>query len=258
MTSPVRPHVVTRDSPAQVADAVAIALLEELRLRSNTPGRSPVHVVLTGGSVAALVHRSLRMLLAQAPDEVDWARVHFWWGDERWVSRDDAERNERQAREDLLDALELPAENLHPMPACPPNTSPHDAQTLEAAAASASHEVRNRAPETWDLVMLGTGPDGHVASLFPGQHHGIEPLPEVVAVPDSPKPPPARLSMSYPRLAATELCWVFATGAAKADAVNHAYLRGGLPLGAVTAGVQRGGGRVTWYLDAEAAPPGSG
>ena len=263
MTSPIRPRLVIRPSPTKVADTVAAALLEELHIRSSARDGRPVHVVLTGGTVASLVHRRLAQVLGTDDQDagpgaewgIDWSNVHFWWGDERWLAPDDADRNEGQARRDVLDALPVPATNLHPMPALPWGVAPEDAERLQAAALAATHEMHAHAPATWDIVMLGTGPDGHVASLFPGQHHGLDHAPEVVAVPDSPKPPPERLSMSYPRLAATELCWVFATGLAKADAVAHAYQGGGLPLGTVTAAVHRGGGRATWYLDAEAASP---
>lgn len=245
--TPPTVHVVVRPTPAEVAAAVADRLHALLATLSTS--RARVDVVLTGGSVASLVHRALATRHAAAPDgsspSVRWESLHLWWGDERFVAADDHDRNLRQAQHDLLDHLPLPLENLHPFPAAQPGTD------LTGAATRAAQEL-TRAPARWDLVMLGAGPDGHVASLFP-DHEDAELFGDVVAVRNSPKPPPLRLSLSGSRLARTNRLWVFATGTAKADAVARARNGDDLPLAAVTTGAATAEAEVVWFLDDEAA-----
>lgn len=182
--------------------------------------QSQVHVALTGGTVgiaslAALGNHALR-------DTVDYSRVHFWWGDERFVSVDSRDRNALQAREALLSKITVPEENIHEFP------SLVDGLGLDEAAIVFNAEVAKHTdasrPFSFDLVFLGMGPDGHVASLFPDHAVGLDAQgPLVVAEHNSPKPPPERLSFSYSALNAAKQVVFVVAGADKAEAVADAF-----------------------------------
>ena len=168
-------------------DDLAVAVAGELVARlvdAQVDGGVP-QIALTGGSVADAVHRELTRLSEESETggEVDWSRVVIWWGDERFVEPASPDRNERQAREAFLDQVDVDPANVHPMP------STESAETAEAGAAAYGEELRTHGSGTFEIVMLGLGPDAHVASLFPG-YPQLD-LDEVaVAVHDSPKPPP--------------------------------------------------------------------
>ena len=246
-------EVLTHRSVELLAPAVAARLVTRL-VDVQSSGRVP-SVVLTGGSVADAVHQAVAT--SPARDAVDWRRAELWWGDERFVAADSEERNDRQARRVLLDDLPLDAARVHPMP-CDDGSADVDA----AAAQYAAELARAAAPEdhgdvpTFDLVMLGMGPDGHVASLFPEAPALYEER-TVVGVRGSPKPPPIRISMTLPTLNRGREVWFLVTGEANARAVRLA-LGGAGTMQLPAAGV-RGTSRTLWFLDAEAAsqlPPG--
>ena len=141
-------------------------------------------MVLTGGRIAAAVYRAVRD--SPARDAVDWSRVDFWWGDERFLPAGHPERNETQARAALLDALPVDPARVHPMP---PSDGP-DGADPEAAAARYADELAAAAPghrraAPLRLVLLGVGEDGHVASVFPEHPVAYETRP-VAAVRGSP------------------------------------------------------------------------
>lgn len=225
-------------TPSALAAAVADALVARL-LQVQGQGRVP-SVVLTGGSVSREVHRALR----DRGTAVDWSKVEVWWGDERYVARDSEDRNAGQARADLLDHVPVDAVRVHEMPA---DDGAHP--SLDAAAASYDAELKRavvgRSP-WFDVVMLGIGPDGHCASLFPGfpQVHAAE---AVVAVEDSPKPPPRRVSLGMSALGNTGEVWFVAAGAEKAPAVAASRAGGDVDL--TPAAQPRGLDRTVWWLD---------
>lgn len=198
--------VVLADKDAvvqSVADGVARLLVE------LTASRERVDVCLTGGSVGIAVLAAL----AQHPDLQNAAidRVHWWWGDDRFVPADSDERNEKQAREALLDVLGVSESNINALAA-----SDEDL-TLDQAAFAATAELETAPP--FALTLLGLGPDAHVASLFPG-HPGVqETAAGAIAVRDSPKPPPERISLTLTTINASERVWIAAAGNDKADAV---------------------------------------
>ncbi len=242
-----RTVVVHRD-PEVVAAAVAARLLTRLVDVQQT-GRVP-SIILTGGGIARSVHRAVRDTPARAA--VDWRRLDVWWGDERFVPAGDAERNEAQAREDLLDALPLDAERVHPMAA---SDGPY-ADVDAAANAYAAELARAATPEdhgdvpTFDVLMLGMGPDGHVASLFP-EHPACYDERAVVGVRGSPKPPPLRVSLTFGTLARAREVWFLVAGAEKAGATRMAL--GGAGHLQVPAAGPRGLDRTLWMLDSAAA-----
>ena len=235
------PLVLRHRDAGELAGAVAARLVTVL-VDAQAEGRVP-SVVLTGGSVARAVHRAIRDSAAR--DAVDWSRVDVWWGDERFVPAGDPERNEAQAREDLLDAVSVTWGRVHPMAA---SDGPFGDDV--DAAAQGYAELLAASDEPFDVLMLGMGPDGHVASLFPG-HPGLADQRPALPVRDSPKPPPVRISMSFPTLARAGQTWFLVTGEAKASAARRAMA--GADRDRIPAAGVRGRDRTIWFLDADAA-----
>jgi 6-phosphogluconolactonase len=205
-------------------------------------------VVLTGGSSGIGVLAAINA--SPARDSIDWSRVSIWWGDERWVPRDHADRNELQAREALLDHVPLEAANVHPFPAS------DDGLDLDAAAISYADELRAAADEgsafpRLDITFLGVGPDGHIASLFPHLAGIREADASVIAVRNSPKPPSERLSLTRTVLNASERVWLVLAGADKASALGLA-LAGASRDEVPVAGI-KGRLNTDFFVDSEAA-----
>jgi 6-phosphogluconolactonase len=185
-----------------------------------------------------------------AHTSIDWSRVHFWWGDERWLPGGDAERNDEQARVAFLDALDLPTENLHPFPAADSGLD-HDAPAEAYAAELSAHGADGLPHPIFDITFLGVGPDGHIASLFP-HRSGIQVTDRtVIAVRNSPKPPPERLSLTRPVINASQRVWMVLAGADKASALGLA-LAGASRDEVPVAGI-KGRRRTVFFVDADAA-----
>jgi 6-phosphogluconolactonase len=233
--------------------AATVAARTITALLDAQAARGVAHVVLTGGTIGIGTLASL----ATAPgrDAVDWTNVHIWWGDERFVPEDDGDRNQRQAREALLGVLTLDPAKVHAMP---PSGGDFD-DDVDAAAADYARELVDAAEgDAWapafDVLMLGVGPDGHIASLFPGLP-GIGVTNEgAIGVTDSPKPPPTRISMTLPVLNGARQVWLIAAGEGKAEAVAKA-LAPDLEPGELRlpAGQVRGSQATLWLLDRAAA-----
>ena len=190
-----------------------------------------------------------------ARDALDWSRVHVWFGDERFLPDGDPERNETQAREALLDHVPLDPAKVHAMPpvggACGDDV--HVAADLyrqelaDHAGASAEQGV-----PMFDVLLLGIGPDAHVASLFPGLPGVRETGTTVVGVEGSPKPPPERVSLTLPALDSATEIWFVACGSDKAEAVARAMQVDADPSD-VPASAPRGRAVTRWLLDESAA-----
>ncbi len=189
MTEHDRGDLVVLPDPAALADEGARRFGALAQAATQAGGRFTV--ALSGGSTPrALYERLARPPLSAA---VDWGNVHIFWGDERFVPPDDPESCFRMAREALLDHVPIPAANIYPVPTV--GGAPE-----VAASAYAETVVALFGAETprFDLILLGMGPDGHTASLFPGHPEVVAPSGAlVVAVHDAPKPPPTRISFTY-------------------------------------------------------------
>ena len=238
--------VVVRDAEV-LADAVAARLLTHLV--DAQARRGTASVVLTGGGVGIAVLAAVRR--SGARHAVDWRRVDLWWGDERFVAADDPERNERQAREALLDHLDLDPAREHPMGA----RSGPDGDDADAAAARYADELRRAAPADhevppFDVLLLGIGPEGHTASIFPESPAAHDER-LVVGVHGCPKPPPTRVSLGFAALNAAREVWFVVAGADKAPMVAVA-LGGAGPVQVPAAGVT-GRSDTVWLLDEAAA-----
>jgi 6-phosphogluconolactonase len=240
--------VIVHGEPDVLAEAVAARLI--IRLVDAQAARGVAAVVLTGGRIAAKVH--LAVAGSPAVDAVDWSRVDFWWGDERFLPAGHPDRNETQAQDLLLDAVSADPARIHPMP---PSDGP-DGPDPEAAAARYAQELaRSAQPGSerlphFDVLLLGVGEDGHVASVFPEHPAAYETRP-VAAVRGAPKPPPVRITLTPPAINTAEEVWLVASGPDKADAVGMA-LSGAGPVQVPAAGVQ-GVSRTLWLLDRDAA-----
>lgn len=217
---------LARDVAGRLTERIA-AIQAEVR----TPS-----LVLTGGTIAIEIYRQL------GAATVDWSNIDFYWGDERFVPEGHPDRNDQQAKDAFLDRLDVPAARIHSMPA-------HDC-ALSAREAAATYE-RGLPEKRFDLVLLGMGPDGHIASLFPGFAQLHEAEHKVVEVFDSPKPPPVRLSLTMPTLNHADSVWFLVSGEGKAEAVARALGTGTL-VDTPATGVQ-GRRETLWLLDAAAA-----
>jgi len=207
-----------------------------------------VHIVLTGGGAGIGILRSINE--SEARDSIDWARVHVWWGDERWVPHDHPDRNEKQARDALLDHVALSPAHIHPFPA------PGDVDDLDAAAVAHAAELAGAAPDhatvpVFDITFLGVGPDGHIASLFPGASGIRVRDASVISVRNAPKPPPERLSLTLPAINSSDRIWLALSGSDKASALGLALAGAATPD--VPAAGARGTKRTVFFVDKAAA-----
>ncbi|MEJ6554131.1 6-phosphogluconolactonase [Microbacterium esteraromaticum] len=238
--------VVVEETPAALAARVADRFITRLQARTRN-GRI-AHVCLTGGSMGGAV------LAATAQDartaDIDWSLVHFWWGDERFVERDDPDRNSLQSRRALLDHIAVPAENVHEVAA------PRDGLTLDEAAAAYAAELARFPSDHGDwpsfaVCFLGVGPDGHIASLFPDRSEVTVTDAAALPVRDSPKPPPERVTLTRPVLNSSKRVWLVLTGADKASALGLALA--GASYASVPAAGAKGRRRTVYFVDEAAA-----
>ena len=208
-------------------------------------------IVLTGGGIGTAVLEAT----AHNPgrDTVDWAHVEFWWGDERYLPSGNPDRNDTGARSALLDHIGVDPQHVHAMQGPDLSTSPeasaeHYANLLRAHALAEDHyEV-----PAFDVVLLGIGPDTHIASLFP-EHPALRVTDRSTAsVRNSPKPPPTRVTLTLPAINAASEVWLLASGTEKAEAVRLALDPAADVLQVPAAGVA-GRDRTRFLIDEAAA-----
>ena len=223
------PSVLVHRDQEVLAKAVAARLVT--RLVDVQSARGGAHVVLTGGGVGTAT--LAEVAATPAHDAVDWDHLDIWWGDERFLPSGHEERNETGARRALLDrvpvdraarardARERPGRET---PRTAPRATPRSCGRRPARTTTAT-------VPSFDVLMLGVGPDGHVASLFPGMPALYENRP-VVAVRGAPKPPPTRLTLTMPALRTAREVWIIAAGESKAKAVRAGPVGRGSRTGA--------------------------
>jgi 6-phosphogluconolactonase len=224
---------LAREAAGRFVEAARVAIADHGRFA----------VALSGGSTP----RRLYGLLAQPPyvHAVDWSRVHIFFADERFVPHDHPDSTMLLARETLLDRVAIPPENLFPMPTA--GVTPEAG--AEQYAASLKAFFGTDLPR-FDLILLGMGPDGHTASLFPGfpDYAG-----SVAAVHGSPKPPPIRLTLTLDAINHAERILFLATGADKAEPLRAVFAEQApgpesLPAARVAATT----GHTAWLVDRDA------
>ena len=190
------------NSTAELEQAALQAILHAARQAISL--RRAFHIVLAGGTTPRRVYELLRKA------DADWAAWHVYFGDERCLPRDHAERNSRMAALAWLDHVAIPSSQIHLIPA-----------EIGAQAAASIYAQTLAGIDLFDLVLLGLGEDGHTASLFPNHDLGNTPgAPAAIAVQDAPKPPPQRVSLSAQRLSAARQAMFLVTGATKQQAIN--------------------------------------
>jgi 6-phosphogluconolactonase len=241
------PEVFTFATGDLLASAAAARTVTRVADAIAADGRA--HLVLTGGGIGTKVLAAIAA--SAALDAVDWSRVDFWWGDERFAPAGDPDRNETGARSALLDHIGADPARVHVM-AGPDGP---DGDDVDASAARYAAELKAAAPAgaavpAFDVLMLGIGPEGHVASIFPGSP-AAHAAGSVVAVRNSPKPPPTRISLTFSALRAAREVWILASGAEKAQAVAEAA--SGVSEDKLPASGARGQDRTLFLVDADAA-----
>ena len=234
--------------PDAEATAQGIAARLVTSVLDALAARGVAHVAVTGGTLGIAALEALAA--SPAVGTVDWSKVHFWWGDERFVEAGSADRNAGQAEVLFakLDELGLDRGTVHEM-----GSTDEFASAEEAAAAYtqllASEAQEGAASPEFDVLMLGMGPDSHVASLFPN-HTRSDEL-GAIAVHDSPKPPADRVSLTMGTINTAREVWLLVSGAGKAPALaaaQHEVNEAAVPASAVH------GTRATrWLVDREAA-----
>lgn len=232
--------------PDSQALVVAAATRLTDTIANAVAARGRALVVLTGGG------NGIGLLQSLVDRPIEWSKVHLFWGDERYVPEDDDERNDKQARAALLDHVDIPSSQVHPMPA---SDGEFGGDLAAAALAYEQLLAANAAPgqpvPNFDVHLLGMGPEGHINSLFPDTPAVLETTRMVVSVDDSPKPPPQRITLTLPAIARSREVWLMVSGAGKADAAAAA-IGGAAPVSVPAAGAI-GLDTTLWLLDEDAA-----
>jgi len=239
-------RVVISPDAISLAESVAARFLHRLAKRADEGKLA--HVSLTGGTMGAAVLAAAARSARR--DRIDWSHVHFWWSDERFVPRGDDDRNEKLARAAFLDTLDIPQANIHAVAAS------DDGIDLDVAAARYAAELARFGGDdgpwpAFDVCFLGVGPDGHIASLFPDRPEILITDRTVLAVRDSPKPPPDRVTMTRPVINGSKRVWMVISGADKASALGLALA--GASYASVPAAGAKGRKRTVFFVDEAAA-----
>ena len=219
-----------------VAEQAAVEIVETLR--SVLASKPDAHIALTGGTVGILTLQVLPNAISES--QLDISNVHFWWGDERFVESSSSDRNFNQAMTAFSDQIEIAPEKIHDFPS---SDNGLDLESAKEQFIQHMKQVFGEHEPAMDLTILGMGPDGHVASLFPGMNHDGD---LIVSVDDSPKPPPQRLSFSMELINRSERIIFVVAGIDKAEAVEaiHKNPECELPAAKVEAK-----GETLWIVD---------
>lgn len=241
MTARREPELRVLPDPEVLADSVAQAFVGLARSAANDGGRFAV--ALAGGRTPRAVYRRLATTHRAA---VPWEGVHLFWGDERYVPPDHPESNYRMARDALLDHVSIPAGNVHPFRT--------ELAEPEEAARAYEQTLRQFFGDRWprfDLVLLGLGTDGHVASLFPGSP-ALNERDRLAVHVQGPKPPRLRLTLTLPAINRAAHVHFLVVGASKAEALQRTLEGARDPLASPAQAVRPTDGEVCWWLDREA------
>ncbi|MCH9816027.1 MAG: 6-phosphogluconolactonase [Actinomycetia bacterium] len=218
-------EIIVHPTPEALAASVAARLITSII--DAQAARGDAHIVLTGGGMGGKSQEAV--VASPAAAAINWDRVDFYWGDERYLPLGHPDRNETQARAAILDPLNIAQDRIHAMPA---SDGPYGADIAAAARGHAAELAALAAPgadiavPVFDVLMLGVGPDAHVASLFPNHPQTAVTDVTVTDILDSPKPPPQRLTYTFPVLQSAAEVWLVAAGAEKAHGLAGALAPG--------------------------------
>jgi 6-phosphogluconolactonase len=213
-------ELISFPDPNDLARKIAGAWLREIAGRNMT-SPVPYLVALSGGRIVKTFYseivRGIELSTGGSRDLFVKQQVHFFWGDERCVPPDDSESNFGIARDLLFEPLKIPESQIHRL---------HGESEEDVALRQAVAEIRKVASvanglPVLDMIFLGMGEDGHVASLFPGEPEAVMDDPAIYRAVTAVKPPPRRITMSYGMLAAAKECWLLASGAGKEGALKE-------------------------------------
>jgi 6-phosphogluconolactonase len=218
---------------AQQASSEIIETIKVVLSKKNS-----AHIALTGGTVGILTLEVLGKAISE--EKLDISKVHFWWGDERFVESNSKDRNFFQAKNAMPNVLGAESEKIH---AFPSSDDGLELETAQREFAAHMKKVFVEIQPAMDLIILGMGPDGHVASLFPGMNHNGD---LVVAVDNSPKPPPKRLSFSLDLINRSEKVIFVIAGIDKAEAVESVHRNPDCDLPAAKVEAK---GQTLWIID---------
>jgi 6-phosphogluconolactonase len=214
-----KPVIISFTSSEELARTVAgefVAWLDAATSAASRTGR-PVLIALSGGRITRLFFAEVARLAA--PRRFPWPLVHFFWADERCVPPTHEESNFAVAEELLFRPLAVPSASIH-------RIRGEDEPSVAASAATAALlDLSRKAPDgtpCFDLVLLGMGEDGHVASLFPGGADETASSTTVYLPVVASKPPPNRITLTYRVLFSAESVWVLASGKGKEQALADA------------------------------------
>ncbi|MGB3304396.1 6-phosphogluconolactonase [Gordonia sp. (in: high G+C Gram-positive bacteria)] len=237
MTAPTERLVF--DSSAELVSTAASRFIAAVTAAQEARGIATI--ALTGGSNGIALLREL----ARDSGDISWNRIELYWGDERFLPAADPERNALQAEEALFDHIQIDPARIHEIPASDGDFGDDiDAATTEYARLVGHDTI-------FDIHLLGMGGEGHINSLFPHTDATAEESRSVVAVTDSPKPPPRRISLTFPVINSSREVWFLVSGAEKAEAVAAAA-SGASRHDWPCAGAH-GTENTVWFLDRAAA-----
>jgi 6-phosphogluconolactonase len=247
-TAPNGQQVIVQPNADDLAALIAAGLV--VAIDSALAARGQCHLALTGGGIGTASLAAVRE--QPACDGVDWSRVDFWWSDERFEPEGSPLRNETGARAALLDHLPLDPHQVHPMP----TSDGRWGDDVDAAAAGYTAELAAAADSgtmpVFDVALLGVGPDGHVASIFPELPGLMETDGVAIPVRNSPKPPPTRISLTLSAICQARAVWLITGGEEKATALREALFPDG-DVSKVSAGRVFGTEETLALLDSAAA-----
>ncbi|MEV5042868.1 6-phosphogluconolactonase [Microbacterium sp. LMI1x-1-1.1] len=239
-------RVVVSPDARTLAEGVAKRFFQ--RISSRASEGKTTHVLLTGGTAGTSVLQAAGE--SSARRDVDWSKVHFWWGDERFVAADDPARNEVAARHAFLSQIDVPEQNIHPISAAGAGRS-HDEAATDYAAELAEYGAAGQAWPRFTIAFLGVGPDGHIASLFPDRSEIGDTDHSVLAVRDSPVPPSDRITLTRPVINSSRRVWLVLPGTDKASALGLALA--GASYHSVPAAGAKGRKQTVFFVDEAAA-----
>lgn len=203
------------DTLSTLLDQAATSLIDVVSSLQTTGGGrhgdGVARLVLTGGGAGIGLLERIREL-EDADSRIDWSRVHVFFGDDRNVPVDHEDSNEGQARDALLNHVDIPEANIHGIGL--------DGGEMEEAARAYEQLIEELAPKGFDIHLLGMGHEGHINTLFPHTDAVRETQRLVIAVTDSPKPPAERVTLTLPAVRRAEQVWLLVSGEDKAQAAK--------------------------------------